>query len=65
VTGCICPDLSLDRFTAQLQLALAEKAGQRQWKAEGKGRLTGLERRERLCPRRWTAISTGAERRLR
>ena len=48
--GLHLSDLSLDRFTAQLQLALAEKQGQRQWKAEGKGRLTGLERRDAPLP---------------
>ena len=37
-------------LTAQLQLALAEKQGQRQWKAQGKGRLTGLARSDAPLP---------------
>ena len=48
--GLHLSDLSLDRFTAQLQLALAEKQGQRQWKAQGKGRLTGLARSDAPLP---------------
>jgi autotransporter translocation and assembly factor TamB len=48
--GLHLSDLSLDGLTARLQLALAEKQGQRQWKAEGKGRLTGLARRDAPLP---------------
>ncbi|HEY2112419.1 MAG TPA: hypothetical protein VGH25_11895, partial [Dongiaceae bacterium] len=48
--GLHLSDFSLDRLTARLQLALAEKQGQRQWTAQGKGRLTGLARSDAPLP---------------